>query len=69
MAMMYRPKNLDYEKELRKAWKKMIKLLQIDGIENANDDEREYLNLAGEYEALNKYIEVLEFWKNHPNHL
>lgn len=69
MAMMYRPKNLDYEKELKKCYKKTVKFALIaEGIK-VSDEEKEYLDFEGEFEALGKYIEALEYWKNHPNHL
>ena len=69
MAMMYRPKNLNYEKELKKAYKKMVKFALLTAAENPSEEGKEYLNFEGEFEALGKYIEALEYWSNHPNHL
>ena len=69
MAMMYRPKNLDYERELKKCYKKLVKFALITGSVNLGDEDKEYLDFDGEFEALGKYIEALEYWKNHPKHL
>lgn len=70
MAMMYRPKNIDYDKELKKCYKKLVKLTIFTGGNYSSGDEKsEYLDIDGELDALVKYTDALEYWKSHPNHV